>query len=384
MNTQISVNDFIKTSSKTAEHFGFQDVEALREDPQCTSCKPIAAKKISASDRKNDALHGILTAGINTYFQTRLYGIEGPVLFYTFDRVPRTGEIALTLHAINVPESTAEILLIAATRSLLQDLDLTDHHVRINTLGDRDSMTRYTRELTHYLRKRIEQLTPQTRELMKEHALLALMEMIRESHELSASCPSPLEHLTDTSRKHFRSIIEYFELSNIPYEIDNHLLGHQGCYSDTLFAIETDEETPALMIRGGRYDELVRTKMRRQIPATGATIILNKKANAQMPKRKASPIPSIFVVHLGFEPKVRTLSLLDELKRAEIPVYQHLTSNSLSEQLRRAEAYNVPYTIILGQKEYMEGTVILRDMRSRSQECIPTDALVSRLRKVAL
>lgn len=387
MHTQTSATDFVKAACTTAEHFGFQDLDILKKDPSCSSCKSVTGKKISAQDRKNDAMHGILTAGINNYFQSRLHGLEGPALFHTVDRVPRTGEVAFTLHAINVPGSTAEILLIATVRSLMRELGFADGHIRINTLGDRDSMTRYTRELTNYLRKKIEYMPPSSRELMKEHAISALMDMIEKEDELCASCPSSLEYLTDASRKHFRSIVEYLEMSNTPYEIDNHLLGHHNCYSDTLFAIDAIQEdgTPSpITVRGGRYDELVRTKMRRQVPAVGATLILkDKKIGARMPRVKSARTPSVFVVHLGFGPKVRSLHLLDDLKRADIPAYQFLTSNSLSEQLRKAESYNVPYTIILGQKEYMEDTVILRDMRSRSQEYVPTSSLISRLKKIA-
>ena len=71
------------------------------------------------------------------------------------------------------------------------------------------------------------------------------------------------------------------------------------------------------------------------------------------------------------------------LRRAGIPVFQNLASDSLSTQLRDAEARAVKYTIIIGQKEYVEGTVILRDMIARNQEHVPLSGLASRLKRAA-
>jgi len=41
----------------------------------------------------------------------------------------------------------------------------------------------------------------------------------------------------------------------------------------------------------------------------------------------------------------------------------------------------VRYTVIIGQKEFVDQTVILRDMRERNQENIPLDSMIKRLKK---
>ena len=73
--------------------------------------------------------------------------------------------------------------------------------------------------------------------------------------------------------------------------------------------------------------------------------------------------------------------MIDELRKAGIQVHQDLACDSLSTQLRDAEAKKVRHTIIIGQKEYVEGTVILRDMEARSQEHVPQSQLANRLRR---
>jgi len=73
--------------------------------------------------------------------------------------------------------------------------------------------------------------------------------------------------------------------------------------------------------------------------------------------------------------------VIDQLKHAGIPVRHDLASDSLSAQLRDAEARGVRYTVIIGQKEFVDQTVILRDMRERNQENIPLDSMIKRLKK---
>lgn len=388
MSTVTSATEFIKVAAQTAHHYGFKSLHQVTRDPRCKACKPTNVKRISAADRKLDSAYGLLTGGISTYYESRLYGMDEPLLFFSVESVPRSGEIALSLQILGVNKSIAEALLIQTTRSLLNDMGYENHVVRINSLGDRDSSARYTRELTNFLKKRLDDMPGTARELMKDHVFLALMNLIEKNHELAAKSPSPLEYLSDSSRKHFREIVEYLDMTETPYEIDSRLMGHHACYSDALFTIDVlDEDGHAqaespVSIQGGRYDEFVRKMTKTQVPATGAVIVLKeRKAPARIPNPRALQNPSVFVVQLGFGPKIKTLMLIDELKRARIPIHQSVVSDSLSDQLRMAEQYDVPYSLILGQKEYVEKTVIVRDMRSRSQVCVPQAELIPHLRR---
>jgi histidyl-tRNA synthetase len=176
-------------------------------------------------------------------------------------------------------------------------------------------------------------------------------------------------------------------MSETPYEIDPKMLGHHECYSDAIFSLDIttdnpDEDSP-VTARGGRFDEFVYRTTRTRTPAVGAVVILkNSKAPGRAPRPKV-PKPSVFVVQLGFGPKIKSLLLIDSLRQAGIPVFHNLASDSLSAQLREAESRGVKYTLIIGQKEFVENTVIFRDMAVRNQEYIDQDTLIRRLRRRA-
>lgn len=380
-----STTDFLKAATHTAEHFGFRTVDTIKKDQVCRDSAPLT-HTISKDDSRLDTHGGVNVDGVISFCDEKLHALKAPVLLYSTASAPDTGDTTLTLNVFNVQKSIAEAILIQASRSLLSELGHEDHVVRINSLGDTESSTRYQRELSTFLRKRLDTMPEAARELMKVHPYLALMSLIETDHELAYKSPNPLEYLSDQSRKHFREIVEYLDMSEAPYEIDPKMIGHHELYSDALFSIDSqnsDQVDSPVTTRGGRFDDYLYRKTKSRIPAAGAIVTLkNSKPAARLPKGKQTP-SSVYVVQLGFGPKMRSLMIIDELRRAGVPVLHDLASDSLSTQLREAEARGARYTIIIGQKEYVEQTVILRDMRERSQEQIPVDQMIKKLKRQA-
>ena len=381
----LTPTDFLKVANHTAEYFGFQTIDQLRKTPECKHCAEILPHTINDSNKQFDNQKGLLSAGIITYCEEKLQSLDRPILLYAINQVPDTGETAVTFHIFNVGRSIAEAILIHTTRTLVNELGYTDHIIRINSLGDNDSLTRYSRELTNFLRKRLDTMPTDARELMKEHPLAALSHLVELDHELVYRCPNPLEYLSDPSRKHFGEIIEYLDMSETPYEIDPRMLGHHEYYSDAIFSIDMTPDTESIAMpitaRGGRFDEFVHRTTNTHISAVGAVVILkDSKAPARSPRPKQT-IPSVFMIQLGFGPKVKSLLLIDTLRRAGIPVYHNLASDSLSAQLREAEARGVKYTLIIGQKEFVDNTIIFRDMEMRSQEYVSQEMLIQKLQQ---
>ena len=376
-----SPTDFLKTASKTAEHYGFKTAEQLRKAPECQDCTVTLP-------HTPEAKHRLDTAGIRflenvaTFCNEKLHALQAPVLLYNHHETPESEEVAVSFSIFNVEKSIAEAILIQASRALLSDLGYPEHLVRINSLGDTESLTRYSREIGNFLKRRLDAMPDDARELMKEHPLLALSHLVAVGHDLAYRSPNPLEYLSDQSRKHFREIIEYLDMSDTPYEIDPKMLGAHECCSDALFTIDAvgDTDIP-ISVRGGRFNDLVYKITKSRTPASAAIITMR---GAKLPSRVPRPkeqTPAVYVVQLGFGPKVRSLMLIDRLRAANIPVFHDLTSDSLSAQLRDAEARSVRYTIIVGQKEFVDGSVILRDMNARNQEHVPLDALVKKLKR---
>ena len=80
--------------------------------------------------------------------------------------------------------------------------------------------------------------------------------------------------------------------------------------------------------------------------------------------------------------RLKETEVVHMLRQARIPVAHSLSKDGLSIQLAIAEKTRVPYTIILGQKEAIDGTVIIRNMNNRSQDTVKIKDLSDYLKKV--
>ncbi len=96
---------------------------------------------------------------------------------------------------------------------------------------------------------------------------------------------------------------------------------------------------------------------------------------------KKSETPEIYLAQLGNLAKRKSLKLLEEFRRANILISESFGRDSLKAQLRMADRIGVAYTLILGQKEALEGTVIIRDMKNGRQETAKLEKVVREMEK---
>jgi histidyl-tRNA synthetase len=126
---------------------------------------------------------------------------------------------------------------------------------------------------------------------------------------------------------------------------------------------------------GGRYDDLVLRFLGERVPATGASIGVDRllAALAHLGKvggRKATA--RVLVVNMDPGLVDEYLAMTFELRRAGIPTELYLgPEKAIGKQLRYADHYGVPIAILYGSSEKEKGIVTLKDMemgRRRSQK----------------
>lgn len=90
----------------------------------------------------------------------------------------------------------------------------------------------------------------------------------------------------------------------------------------------------------------------------------------------------MYFIQLGFDAKLKSLNVIEILRKAKIPITQALSKDSLSAQLAIAEKIGVKYALIFGQKEALENSLIVRNMENRSQKTVPLDELLTYLKNL--
>ena len=91
---------------------------------------------------------------------------------------------------------------------------------------------------------------------------------------------------------------------------------------------------------------------------------------------KKTRAPKILFIQIGMAAKYKSMEITEMLRKARLPIVQSISKDSLKGQLKIADKLNIPYVLILGQKEAIENSIIMRDMYSRAQETIPIEKVV--------
>jgi histidyl-tRNA synthetase len=294
-------------------------------------------------------------------------------------------EFHLDLEIIGTNKTIAEAILAKTAYEILREEGFTDLYLDVNSVGDRDSMARFGREIVTYYKKHAHELSPKCREAIKKDPV-GLSCSDERCNMLHVQAPQPLAHLSEPSREHFREVLEYLESTNLPYRINPNLLGDRAICTHTIFEIKSlsaeGKDTPPLAF-GVRYNGLAKKiGFKKDVPAVGVSIVF-KKTNDH--GRRAPVLlrkPKVFFIQLGFEAKLKSLTVIEALRQANIPIVQSLPKDKLGAQLSAAETMQIPYTIIFGQKEALDGTVIIRNMTNRSQDIVRIGELPTYLKKV--
>lgn len=291
----------------------------------------------------------------------------------------------LELHVLGVPSGIAEALLIVVTDAIAREAGIAQRSLVLNNVGSTESFSRFVRDVGTYLRKHLESISPTLRPRAATDPLGTLVQLIERKHPAVPRAPQAMEYLTEEERRRFWELLEYLEASDVSYELDGQILGSKDVWTHTLFELsavdrESGEREPFAF--GGRYDPLVSRIARVPVSATMVTISCESRGAAyKQPVRPAGAVPSVYFAHLGAEARRRTLSVLENLRTARIPVHQGIWHERIGEQMAKARELAVPYILIMGHKEAVEGTVLVREVATNSQEAIPVPELTGYLKR---
>ena len=125
----------------------------------------------------------------------------------------------------------------------------------------------------------------------------------------------------------------------------------------------------------------------RPTPAAGFSLGIERSVSALKQYMDANQIkPPVqkfdaFLAQLGDHARRRALKAINELRNSGLKIDYNFSKNSLKSQLEVANSLQVPYALILGQKEVQDGTIIIRDMESGVQEIVDQKKVENLLKK---
>ncbi len=381
-----STSEFLSSAIGIAEYYGFSHLDALPRVAQSEKHRPYSVAKVESeitlARRDERALLSAARKCLTNSERGRT------TLAWRTSASAAAPGLTLELHIVGPSSAIAEALLIVVAHAIAEESGVAGRTLSINNIGSLESSNRYVRDVGLYLRKHIESITPTLRPRAASDPLGTLVQLVERGHPAISRAPQPMEYLTEEERRRFWELLEYLEMFGLPYELDPHILGSRDCWSHSLFelsALDQESGSQVAFALGGRYDPLMSRFARTPMSAATVSIACEIRGKTHIkreaPKVRGDIQPAIYFAHLGDEARRRALSVLENLRRAGISVHQGLWHERIAEQMTDARKLATPYILIMGHKEAVEGTILVREVATNSQDAIPLPELSSYLKR---
>lgn len=365
-------------ASEIAKFYGFQHFN------------PPEIKKVDFDGTKNynqEFYPEEISALLRVYFEEKGLGLPQPLMIFA-ERPFRGGRhkkrplrLEASLAIMGSSKPVTDCLSLLACLSILESLGYKELEIKLNAVGDKDSSSDFERKNQAFIKKNYNAFPADLRQALKKDHFVLLHQENSAWQNFYQECPKSIDFLSETSRLHFKEILEFMELLELNYAIDHRMIGDPHLCSETLFVISSDKSSEPLAF-GTRVNRLSKKLgHKKDVPI----IIFNlnaklKKALHQVKTKNQSP--EFYLIQFGPEAKLKSLLVIEEIRKAGKTLSHSVAKDKLGSQIGVAENSGAKYIILLGQKEALENSVVLRNNTTRAQEIIPIPELGPRLKRL--
>lgn len=343
---------------------------------------------------ENITLRPEWTAGVmRAYIEHGMHVWPQPVKLYSMGPIfryerPQAGRFRQH-HQFNVeilgeldPAVDLEVMSIAWT--LLSRLGYRGLSFQLNSTGCSQCRPAYRQALIAYFKQYEDRLNETDRRRLAINPLRLLDSKEEAAQPLLNDAPHSADYLCEECATHLATLRGYLDALNMPHTINFRLVRGLDYYTKTVFEVWAEGiGAQAAVCGGGRYDRLIEELGGPATPGIGfgmgiERVIASLKAQDIQPP--PLPAPRVQVSPLGEAARVTGIQLVHQLREAEIGALLAFGSRSLKSQLKSADKAHAEFTLILGESELAQDTVLVREMATSQQTSVNRAEIVNWLR----
>ncbi|MBP9773460.1 MAG: histidine--tRNA ligase [Candidatus Peribacteraceae bacterium] len=362
----------------------------------------VVEKELFAVGRKGEtdsadkayALRPEFTAGIcRAFIEHGMDQLPQPVELYAigqcfrYDR-PQKGRYRqfhqFDFEVIGLSDPSIDAQMIHVLVKIFNDLKILDRlTLQINNIGAPEDRKNYVQALKDFFTGKERNLPDIDRARLQTNPLRLLDSKEEDTRILVKLAPTLDQFIGEESKKYHAILLDYLATLGISYIENQQLVRGLDYYNQTVFEF-WDKSTGAqnAVGGGGRYDYLIEQLGGKATPGVGFAVGVERviwhmqEAGVKAPDKDQV---DVFVAQLGPEAKKKCLSLVSDLRDLGIHTVGALGEASLKSQMRLADKFQARYTLLLGQMEVKENTIILRDMQAGKQKQIKFDQAIPQI-----
>jgi histidyl-tRNA synthetase len=298
---------------------------------------------------------------------TKLYYL-GPMFRHERPQAGRFRQFyQIGIEALGTSSAAMDVEILTLLTWLLQEIDVTDVKLELNSLGDSVCRPNYRKALTSFLKDNLDKLCEDCRRRFETNPLRILDCKKEGCRAVTASAPSPLDYLCEDCLAHFEQVKTGLDQLKIPYTINQKLVRGLDYYTRTAFEVTAAKLGAQNSIAGGgRYDGLAEELGGPPTPGIGFAMGVERIASLMKPMDP--PRPDLFFALLGEEALKQMVPVIMQLRRDGLWIEMDYNGGNLKKQMGLSDKLGARYTIIIGENELKSGKAIVRNMLTKEQQ----------------
>ncbi len=178
-------------------------------------------------------------------------------------------------------------------------------------------------------------------------------------------------HNAEEGLRELKEINKYLATFEIPHErvlVDLSIARGLDYYTGPVYeAILLEAREFGAVMAGGRYDELIGRFTGEKVPATGASIGIDRLLSAMMkcaPIKSRPSVADVLITVMIKENLAEYLKIAIQLRKEGINTEVYLgKEEKIGKQLEYADKYSIPIALIIGTDELSNNQITIKDLR---------------------
>ena len=308
---------------------------------------------------------------------------DGPM--FRYDR-PQRGRLRqfhqLGAEIIGVKDISADLELIYMARDFLNRIKISDSFfkIHINSLGDKESRTKYSKELQNFFRDHIKVLTAESLDRLDKNPLRILDTKNKDEQKILKKAPKLKDFLNNESSDIFDQFQGECKKLQIPFIVNHNLVRGLDYYNNICYEFISDYlGSQDSFLAGGRYDGLIKSMNGPDYPGCGFAAGLERILLMYKDVSVIVPGLHLIVIAVGKENKIKAMRIINKIRSQvanRVTIMELICKDNLSKGLKYASEKNASHAIILGEEEISNHKIIIRDLKKKKQKTIQMSEFV--------
>ncbi|MBI4398332.1 MAG: histidine--tRNA ligase [Candidatus Omnitrophica bacterium] len=277
-----------------------------------------------------------------------------------------------------------DVLLLKLLVMLLEELGIHQYTIKINSVGCPETCRpKFRQILKEYLEQKKSALCENCLRRLETNVIRILDCKGEACRSTVAEAPKMAEHLCDECQTHFTRVQSLLSAARVPFTVDPKIVRGLDYYNRTVFEV-THEALGAqnALGGGGRYDNLIAEMGgSKEVGASGFACGIERlliALDGEKAFEKSDSVifrpPLVYFCVLGTNEALQktALQIQEKLRKENFRVEEiSLEDKPLKKHLEIANRLSAEFVLILGEDEFKEGKIAVKQMKARIQEQVP-------------